>query len=133
MLEALSMVRLDGFAQRYPRQLSGGQQQRVAMARAIAPRPTVLLFDEPLSNLDAKLRDEMQIELKRLQSELKITTLFVTHDQGEALTCRIASASCMTASSSSLLRPRTSITVPLLRLSPASSASRIRRRGHSPA
>ena len=85
VLEALSMVRLDGFAQRYPRQLSGGQQQRVAMARAIAPRPTVLLFDEPLSNLDAKLRDEMQIELKRLQRELKITTLFVTHDQGEAL------------------------------------------------
>ncbi len=83
--EALAMVRLDGYGERYPRQLSGGQQQRVAMARAIAPRPNVILFDEPLSNLDAKLRDEMQIELKRLQSELRITTLFVTHDQGEAL------------------------------------------------
>ena len=83
--EALAMVRLAGFGGRYPRQLSGGQQQRVAMARAIAPRPSVLLFDEPLSNLDAKLRDEMQIELKRLQRELGITTLFVTHDQAEAL------------------------------------------------
>jgi putative spermidine/putrescine transport system ATP-binding protein len=83
--EALTMVRLSGYGERYPRQLSGGQQQRVAMARAIAPRPSVLLFDEPLSNLDAKLRDEMQIELKRLQRELGITTLFVTHDQGEAL------------------------------------------------
>ena len=83
--EALALVRLEGYGERYPRQLSGGQQQRVAMARAIAPRPNVLLFDEPLSNLDAKLRDEMQIELKRLQRELKITTLFVTHDQAEAL------------------------------------------------
>ena len=83
--ESLAMVRLAGYGERYPRQLSGGQQQRVAMARAIAPRPSVLLFDEPLSNLDAKLRDEMQIELKRLQRELKITTLFVTHDQAEAL------------------------------------------------
>lgn len=83
--EALKLVRLEGYGARYPRQLSGGQQQRVAMARAIAPRPSVLLFDEPLSNLDAKLRDEMQIELKRLQRELNITTLFVTHDQAEAL------------------------------------------------
>ena len=83
--EALAMVRLAGFGDRHPRQLSGGQQQRVAIARAIAPRPRVLLFDEPLSNLDAQLRDEMQIELKRLQRELGITTLFVTHDQGEAL------------------------------------------------
>jgi len=83
--EALAMVRLANFGQRYPRQLSGGQQQRVAIARALAPRPRVLLFDEPLSNLDAQLRDEMQIELKRLQRGLGITTLFVTHDQGEAL------------------------------------------------
>ncbi|MEO3999465.1 ABC transporter ATP-binding protein [Mesorhizobium sp. CAU 1732] len=83
--EALALVRLADYGERYPRQLSGGQQQRVAMARAIAPRPSVLLFDEPLSNLDAKLRDEMQIELKRLQRDLKITTLFVTHDQAEAL------------------------------------------------
>ncbi len=83
--EALGMVRLTAFGERYPRQLSGGQQQRVAIARALAPRPRVLLFDEPLSNLDAQLRDEMQIELKRLQRNLGITTLFVTHDQGEAL------------------------------------------------
>ncbi|WBU52858.1 ABC transporter ATP-binding protein [Paracoccus sp. SCSIO 75233] len=82
---ALDMVRLGGYGDRYPRQLSGGQQQRVSMARAIAPQPNILLFDEPLSNLDAKLRDEMQIELKRLQQELRITTLFVTHDQAEAL------------------------------------------------
>jgi putative spermidine/putrescine transport system ATP-binding protein len=83
--EALAMVRLADFGERYPRQLSGGQQQRVAIARALAPQPRVLLFDEPLSNLDAQLRDEMQIELKRLQRGLGITTLFVTHDQGEAL------------------------------------------------
>jgi putative spermidine/putrescine transport system ATP-binding protein len=82
---SLAMVRLAGFGDRYPRQLSGGQQQRVAIARAIAPEPRVLLFDEPLSNLDAQLRDEMQIELKRLQRSLGVTTLFVTHDQGEAL------------------------------------------------
>jgi putative spermidine/putrescine transport system ATP-binding protein len=83
--EALARVRLDAYGERFPRQLSGGQQQRVAIARAIAPHPRVLLFDEPLSNLDAQLRDEMQIELKRLQRGLGITTLFVTHDQGEAL------------------------------------------------
>jgi putative spermidine/putrescine transport system ATP-binding protein len=83
--EALALVRLDAYGERFPRQLSGGQQQRVAIARALAPHPRVLLFDEPLSNLDAQLRDEMQIELKRLQQGLGITTLFVTHDQGEAL------------------------------------------------
>jgi iron(III) transport system ATP-binding protein/putative spermidine/putrescine transport system ATP-binding protein len=83
--EALAMVRLDAYGDRQPRQLSGGQQQRVAIARALAPHPRVLLLDEPLSNLDAQLRDEMQIELKRLQRQLGITTLFVTHDQGEAL------------------------------------------------
>ncbi len=83
--QALERVRLGSFGDRYPRQLSGGQQQRVAIARAIAPEPRVLLFDEPLSNLDAQLRDEMQIELKRLQRSLGVTTLFVTHDQGEAL------------------------------------------------
>jgi len=83
--ETLARVRLDSFGERYPRQLSGGQQQRVAIARALAPQPRVLLFDEPLSNLDAQLRDAMQIELKRLQRELRVTTLFVTHDQAEAL------------------------------------------------
>lgn len=83
--QVLALVRLETFGDRYPRQLSGGQQQRVAIARALAPHPRVLLFDEPLSNLDAQLRDEMQIELKRLQRKLGITTLFVTHDQGEAM------------------------------------------------
>ena len=83
--EALSSVRLSMLGARMPRELSGGQQQRVAVARSIAPRPSILLFDEPLSNLDASLRDEMQIELKRLQREVGITTLFVTHDQGEAM------------------------------------------------
>jgi ABC-type Fe3+/spermidine/putrescine transport system ATPase subunit len=83
--DALALVRLDAYGERFPRQLSGGQQQRVAIARALAPHPRVLLFDEPLSNLDAQLRDEMRIELKRLQRSLGITTLFVTHDQSEAL------------------------------------------------
>ncbi|WP_339115588.1 ABC transporter ATP-binding protein [Thioclava sp. GXIMD2076] len=83
--EALERVRLGQHGARYPRQLSGGQQQRVALARSIAPRPSILLFDEPLSNLDAQLREEMQIEIKRLQAELKITSLFVTHDQHEAM------------------------------------------------
>ena len=83
--EALARVRLDAHADRFPRQLSGGQQQRVALARSIAPRPSILLFDEPLSNLDAQLREEMQIELKRLQAELELTSLFVTHDQHEAM------------------------------------------------
>ena len=83
--EALERVRLGQHAKRFPRQLSGGQQQRVALARAIAPRPAILLFDEPLSNLDAQLREEMQIEIKRLQAELKLTSLFVTHDQHEAM------------------------------------------------
>ncbi len=83
--EALGMVQLAHLADRYPRQLSGGQQQRVALARAIAPRPRLLLFDEPLSNLDAQLRDRMQIELKQLQKDLGITSVFVTHDQSEAM------------------------------------------------
>lgn len=83
--EALSMVRLNNYASRSPRQLSGGQQQRVALARALAPRPKVLLLDEPLSALDLKLRKEMQSELKRLQQETGITFVLVTHDQEEAL------------------------------------------------
>lgn len=83
--ESLDLVALDGFQDRYPHQLSGGQQQRVAMARAIVYRPDVLLLDEPLSNLDVKLRVSMRSELKRLQRALGITTIFVTHDQREAL------------------------------------------------
>ncbi len=83
---ALAMVRLDGLDARYPSQLSGGQQQRVALARAIVIEPVMLLLDEPLSNLDAMLREEMRVEIKEIQSRLKITTVFVTHDQEEALT-----------------------------------------------
>lgn len=83
--ESLELVALEGFGDRYPHQLSGGQQQRVAMARAIVYRPDVLLLDEPLSNLDAKLRVSMRSELRRLQRALGITTVFVTHDQQEAL------------------------------------------------
>ncbi len=84
--EALEMVRLDGFGSRRPGQLSGGQRQRVALARAIVNRPRVLLLDEPLGALDLKLRQEMQLELKRIQQEVGITFLYVTHDQEEALT-----------------------------------------------
>ena len=83
--DALETVDLGGFETRSPTQLSGGQQQRVALARAIVRRPRLLLLDEPLSNLDAKLRDEMRAELKRLQARIGVTTLYVTHDQSEAL------------------------------------------------
>ena len=84
--EMLRLVRLDGRGDKLVTTLSGGQQQRVALARALAPRPQVLLLDEPLSALDLKLRQSMQIELKRLQAETGITFVFVTHDQEEALT-----------------------------------------------
>ena len=83
--ESLSLVQLEQFAERRPHQLSGGQQQRVAIARALAIRPSVLLLDEPLSNLDAKLRKEMQFELRNIQQRVGITTILVTHDQEEAL------------------------------------------------
>ncbi|MBI3080470.1 MAG: ABC transporter ATP-binding protein, partial [candidate division NC10 bacterium] len=81
----LHMTRLAGLESRYPRQLSGGQQQRVALARTLVVEPRVLLLDEPLSNLDAKLREQMGLELTRIQRELGITTIYVTHDQEEAL------------------------------------------------
>ena len=84
--EMLALVKLEALASRKTSQLSGGQQQRVALARALAPKPKVLLLDEPLSALDLKLRKEMQVELKRLQLETGITFIFVTHDQEEALT-----------------------------------------------
>ncbi|MCL5075797.1 MAG: ABC transporter ATP-binding protein [Chloroflexi bacterium] len=83
--EVLSLVKLSGYEHRYPRQLSGGQQQRVALARALVIRPKVLLLDEPLAALDKKLRDEMRVELKEIQRKLGVTTVFVTHDQQEAL------------------------------------------------
>jgi putative spermidine/putrescine transport system ATP-binding protein len=81
----LAMVRLSEFKYRYPRQLSGGQQQRIALVRSLVFNPSVLLMDEPLGALDKKLREHMQIELKRIQKELNITVIYVTHDQSEAL------------------------------------------------
>jgi putative spermidine/putrescine transport system ATP-binding protein len=83
--ELLSLIHLPGFGERYPDQLSGGQQQRVALARALAYSPTVLLMDEPLGALDLKLREAMQVELRRVQRALNITTILVTHDQEEAM------------------------------------------------
>jgi ABC-type Fe3+/spermidine/putrescine transport system ATPase subunit len=83
--EALEIVGLTGYEKRRPGQLSGGQQQRVALARAIVTRPDILLFDEPLSNLDAKLREKVRIEIRELQTRLGITSIYVTHDQDEAL------------------------------------------------
>jgi putative spermidine/putrescine transport system ATP-binding protein len=82
---ALELVHLSEFSKRFPAQLSGGQQQRLAIARTVVLEPSLLLLDEPLSNLDTKLRNEMRVEIKRLHEELKLTTLYVTHDQSEAM------------------------------------------------
>ena len=83
--DALALVHLEGFADRYPGELSGGQQQRVALARALVVEPAILLLDEPLSNLDANLREEMRFEIRRLHDAFHITTVYVTHDQAEAM------------------------------------------------
>ena len=85
VMDALQLIHMEQYEKHYPRQLSGGQQQRVGLARALVYRPKVLLLDEPLSNLDAKLREEMRFEIKELQRRLGITAVYVTHDQAEAL------------------------------------------------
>ena len=92
-LEVMKMLKIEEFRDRYPAELSGGQQQRVAIARTLAPSPTVLFMDEPLSNLDAKLRGEMRTELKRLHTDTNSTFVYVTHDQLEAMT--LASRICL--------------------------------------
>jgi putative spermidine/putrescine transport system ATP-binding protein len=85
VMETLRMVHLDQFANRFPKALSGGQRQRVALARAIVIKPQLLLLDEPLSALDAKIRESMQMELRNIQHEVGVTTILVTHDQAEAM------------------------------------------------
>ena len=85
VLDVLHLVHLEAVAERYPSELSGGQQQRVALARSLVVEPETLLLDEPLSNLDATLREEMRFEIRRLHDEFRITTVYVTHDQGEAM------------------------------------------------
>src|ERR1700692_1709039 len=84
-MQALEMVHLPHLAGRYPRELSGGQQQRIALARCMVYKPSIILMDEPLGALDKKLRDQMQLEIKQLHAELRITVLYVTHDQEEAM------------------------------------------------
>ena len=118
-------VQLDELLDRYPRQLSGGQRQRVALARAIVRRPSVFLMDEPLSNLDAKLRGHMRAELKHMQHELGITTIYVTHDQIEAMTLahRVAMLEQGRAAAARHARARSTTTPPTCS-SPASSARR---------
>lgn len=85
LTEVLKLVDLEGYANRYPHELSGGQQQRVALARAIAPKPAVMLLDEPFSNLDANLKSRIRQELKQILSQAGITSVFVTHDQEDAI------------------------------------------------
>ena len=86
VVEAAKLLQLEPLLDRRPKQLSGGQRQRVAMGRAIVREPAVFLFDEPLSNLDAKLRVQMRLEIRELQEKLGVTSLYVTHDQVEAMT-----------------------------------------------
>ena len=121
--EALELVQLAGFEKRKPSQLSGGQQQRVALARALVLKPAVLLLDEPLGALDAKLRKALQLELKALQQQVGITFIYVTHDQEEALTMSDRIAVMNDGRSSRWRRRRRSTRSPTRSSSPTSSAS----------
>ena len=121
---ASAMLGIDDLLKRRPAQLSGGQRQRVAMGRALVREPKVFLMDEPLSNLDAKLRVQMRGELKRLHQRLGITTIYVTHDQVEAMTLGERVAVLPAACSSSSALRRTCSTDPRTSSSPASSAAR---------
>ena len=107
MTRALGVVRMESFAHRMPRELSGGQQQRIALARALVIEPHLLLLDEPLSALDLKLREEMREEIHRIVRELAITTVFVTHDQGEALVLSDVVAVMNSGSIEQIAPPRT--------------------------
>ena len=118
----LETTHLTELADRYPGELSGGQQQRVALARALIVEPETLLLDEPLSNLDANLREEMRFEVRRLHDEYRYTTVYVTHDQSEAMTTADVIAVMNAARSSRRARPRTSTSVRARNSSPVSSA-----------
>ena len=120
--EALELVQISHLADRKPNELSGGQQQRVALARAFVIEPSVLLMDEPLSNLDAKLRVQMRSVIKKLQRRLGITTIYVTHDQEEALAISDRIAVMKDATSCRSARPETSTPSPRIPSSRASSA-----------
>ena len=109
--ETLELVGLAAFSGRFPRQLSGGQQQRVALARALVIRPQILLLDEPLSNLDAKLREEMQIELRQIQRTVGTTTILVTHDQAAELARMVVAIELLAATRALDLRGDTSTAV----------------------
>ncbi len=122
--EVARRVELDSLLGRLPKELSGGQRQRVALARAIVRTPKVFLMDEPLSNLDAKLRVQMRAELKRLQHELQVTTIYVTHDQIEAMTLAHRVAVMNKGVIEQLGTPRRYTTIPGHSSSPASSARR---------
>ena len=120
--EVAALLGLTEYLERKPGQLSGGQRQRVAMGRAIVRVPRVFLMDEPLSNLDAKLRVQMRADIAALQSDFGITTVYVTHDQSEAMTLGTASPSCTKATSSRLVRHVSSTSVRRTSSSRASSA-----------
>lgn len=122
VMEMLKLIHLDHLAERYPYQMSGGQQQRVALARALAPKPQVLLLDEPLSALDAKIRVSLREEIRQIQRQLGITTVFVTHDQEEALSISDRIVVMNGGRADQIGTPRRSTIIPRPVSSPPSSA-----------